>query len=562
MLFLFKSEKCHKMECEEILTYEFLNNFHKRSEIIAIVDFLTERISRKHKFREYELSGSQAVNLVMLVLCFIMEKSLVEEACTKQDIAGFIRRMDVSFLRKNLKEEEYPEIADYLIKDCLQNSGIPHYFITYNFERREEEKINVKLIDDKRIQFGGEGGYSYYMTPQGYKFMFNTLEIEESLQISIEQFKLSLSIKKRNFSNARNSVDNLFNISTTQIQKINYFIKKVKEDIGNAGIEEYERIYNTTFSSLEEQKSGYDSLYELIASIENSLEEGVQEGNNQVLKQETENVFYIKGRLKQIISEQSKLLLKQQELQKIYNEAVDEMLCIGFENRMNFENIVVKRLEENMDLSFPLIKVLRPLFKPSVNKFYNLQKALKEQKIHNNETVNEGNSILMSDKYFSRLESENEIKIRTRNEQYLNIFESICKYTLLSKDRELGLDQLLIEADRDYDKLVPDIKILTSVLLKLSNLREIDFSLIMEQKNTTVFHPTEEFDAKYCVLGLLDKSTSYGKIKKLTVLLSRTEKIFIPEQSPKKERDQENPAMEIGLHCPNILFKMEVNDFE
>ncbi len=308
-----------------LLTYEFLKDFHKRSEIVAIVDFLTERISRKHKFREYELSSSEAVNLVMLVLCFIMEKSLVEEACTKQDIAGFIRRMDSDFLRKNLKDDEYPDIADYLIKDCLQNSGIPHYFTTYNFERREEERIHVKLIDDKRISLGSDTAYSYYMTPQGYKFMFNTLEIEEAMQISIEQFKLSLSIKKRNFTNARNSADNLFNISKTQIQKINYFIKKVKEDIGNAGIEEYERIYNSTFASLEEQKKGYDSLYELIASVENSLEEGSRQGSTEALRQETENIFYIKGRLKLIISEQSKLLLKQQELQKIYNEAVDEL---------------------------------------------------------------------------------------------------------------------------------------------------------------------------------------------------------------------------------------------
>ncbi len=65
------------------MTYDFLKDFHRRSEIIAIVDFITTRVARKLKLREYEIDGMEAINLVMLVLCFIMEKSLVEEACTK-----------------------------------------------------------------------------------------------------------------------------------------------------------------------------------------------------------------------------------------------------------------------------------------------------------------------------------------------------------------------------------------------------------------------------------------------------------------------------------------------
>ena len=63
------------------MTYEFSKNFHKRLEIVAIAAFLTERVSRKQRLKEYHLNGSEAVNLVMLVLLFIMEKSLVEETC-------------------------------------------------------------------------------------------------------------------------------------------------------------------------------------------------------------------------------------------------------------------------------------------------------------------------------------------------------------------------------------------------------------------------------------------------------------------------------------------------
>ena len=91
------------------MTYEFLENFHKQIEIIAIVDFITTRVSRKTKFKEYGIDTGEFVNLTILVLCFIMEKSLVEEACTRHDIAAFIRKMDIEYLKKNIPDEEMPE---------------------------------------------------------------------------------------------------------------------------------------------------------------------------------------------------------------------------------------------------------------------------------------------------------------------------------------------------------------------------------------------------------------------------------------------------------------------
>lgn len=554
------------------MTYDFLKDFHRRAEIIAIVNFITTRVARKLKLREYEIDGAEAINLVMLVLCFIMEKSLVEESCTKYDIAGFIRRLDVDYLKKNILDEEYLTISDYIVKDCLQNSGIPYYFDTYNFEAGKEEKINVKLIDDKRVTLGTEAAYSYYMTPQGYKFMFNTLEIEDAMKVSIEQFKLSLSIKKRNFNAARNNVDSLFNISKTQIQRINYFIKRVREDIGSTGIEEYEKIYNSTFSSINEQKQGYDSLYELIGKVEASLGEG--SGINldkEALKREIENIVYIRNRLKLIIGEQSNLLLKQQELQKIYNEAVDNILYIGFENRMNFEEAVVKIIEENPELSYPLIKILRPLFMPDTDKHFNLRKALKEQRIAAPEAVNEGSSILMSDRYFSKLESENEIKIREINEKYVNIFEMICKGTKSGRDREILLSQLVAASGEEYKKLVPNLKILTNVLLQLGSMKEVDFTAIKSQKGRTVFNPSEAFDIKYCVLKLLDRDRNFDSIKTMKILLSRNETIFIPEKLIKRGHSSDPkeilPAEECplsfdrvtGLSCPDMLFQVEVD---
>ncbi|HEY9060653.1 MAG TPA: hypothetical protein VIO64_09160 [Pseudobacteroides sp.] len=543
------------------MVYEFLKDFHRRAEIVAIVDFITTRVSRKIKFRNYEFDGSEAINLVMLVLCFIMEKSLVEEVCSKNEVAGYIRRLDIDFLKKNIPDEEYLNIADYLIKDCLQNSGIPHYFTTYDFQKNKEEKINVKLIDDKRVMVGNEVVYSYYMTPQGYKFMFNTLEIEDAMKVSIEQFKLGLSIKKRNFNGARNNVDSLFNISKTQIQRINYFIKRVKEDIGNAGIDEYESIYNSTFSAINEQKEGYDNLYELIGKVEASiLESNSFAINRDAVDKEIENIAYIKSKLKYMIGEQSNLLLKQQELQKIYNEAVDNILFIGFENRLDFEEHVVKKFEENPELALPIVKILRPLFKPGLDKIFNIKKALKEQRISALDENYETSSYLMTDRQFNRFESENEIKIRKINEMYVDIFEIICKNAMLSKDNEISLSHLVKELHEDYAKFVPDLKILTNVLLQLTSIKEIDFTTIMKQKEKTVFNPSEAFDIKYCVLELISRNTVYNTIKNFKILLSRKESVFVPQKLPAlRDEGLFSEESVTGLNCPDLLFKVEVN---
>jgi hypothetical protein len=564
------------------LTYDFLKDFHRRMEIVAIVDFITTRVSRKLKLRDYEFDGAEAINLVMLVLCFIMEKSLVEEICTKNDVAGFIRRLDVDYIKKGIPDEEYLNISDYIIKDCLQNSGIPHYFSAYNFENDKEDKLNVKLIDDRRVVMENESVYSYYMTPQGYRFMFNTLEIEDAMQVSIEQFKLNISIKKRNFNAARNNADNLFNISKTQIQRINYFIKRVREDIGSTGIEEYEKIYNSTFSSIDEQKEGYDNLYELIGKVENSIVESSQARiDKEAFNKEIENISYIKSRLKSIINEQSNLLLKQQELQKIYDEAVDNILFIGFENRLNFEDVITKKIEENPDLSYPLIKILRPLFKPGINKIFNIKKVLKEQKITTAEALSEGSGILMSERYFNKLESESDIKIRNTNERYLDIFEIICRNAAASPDKEILLSRMIQISEEEYgkeeySKLVPDLRILTNVLLQLSDIKEVNFDAIKSQRGKTVFNPSESFDVKYCVLGLLNRDKSYYAISSLKIFLSRNKTVFIPEKLSKLSKgeiprrlgssEEEvcpltfNGNMTVGLNCPDILFRVEVKE--
>ena len=68
-------------------------------------------------------------------------------------------------------------------------------------------------------------------------------------------------------------------------------------------------------------------------------------------------------------------------------------------------------------------------------------------------------------------------------------------------------------------KLVPDLKVLTNVLLQLSSIKEVDFAAIRNQKGKTVFNPSEAFDIKFCVLELLNRDRNYNAISRLKILI-------------------------------------------
>ena len=166
----------------------------------------------------------------------------------------------------------------------------------------------------------------------------------------------------------------------------------------------------------------------------------------------------------------------------------------------------------------------------------------------------------MTDRQFNRFESENEIKIRKINEMYVDIFETICKNAMLSKDNEISLSRLVKELHEDYAKFVPDLKILTNVLLQLTSIKEIDFTAIMKQKEKTVFNPSEAFDIKYCVLELINRNTAYHTIKNLKIFLSRKDTVFVPQKLlALREEGLFSEESVTGLNCPDLLFKVEVS---
>ena len=528
-------------------------------EIVSIVEFMISKVYRKSKFSRFE--DSEALNLIIQVLCFIMEKSLLEEPCTKDDISAFIRTLDIEFFKKQIPDEDYLNLTDYVIRDCLQNGGVPYTFKTYNCETGKEVEIDIKLIDDQRIVEQDMKLYSYYMTPQGYKFLFNTLEIEESMQVSIEQFKLSIAIKKRNFGTARNNVDQLFNLCRSQVQKINYLIKQINEDVYLVGIEEYGQIYRQTFDTLKEQKAGHDSLYDLIDKTEQEILEQAGMKLTQEIEEDIEHINYIKQRLKYIISEQTKLLLKQQELSQVYNEAIDNILSIGFENRINLEKTLLETIEENPHKVNAIAKILKPLFMPSPEKIFNINLAYKEQRIEFEGEESQDDGVIRSDKNMAQGESETKIRVRAMNDHYSDILGIIFDFIIKAKGTPIKLSDIIAELKQDgdlYKRFVPQTRTLLTVLLQLYNVRKVDVAKILGGNRRSIYNPSEEFDIKFTLLELVQSQKVYQNIQWMEATVDANETVSIEELGILSE-DIPFRTVE-ALVCPEMIFRAEVKN--
>lgn len=468
--------------------YPFLDSFHKRMEQIAIHHFINEITNIKDALRGANLSKSQALNLLIQLLCFIMEKSLLEQACTLDDIRTFIEHT-MKLQGYDIYEIDLEALTRYLVRDALQNGGKPYYFNAYNFVEDHEESYHVRLIEDKIIQIESKEVFSYSLTAQGYQFLFSTLEVEEALQMNFEQLRLKYAIQKRNFGSAKDSVDNLFTLNRKQIQKIKEYITQIKEDIGLFTSEDYALTYKATFDTLDEQKEKHVELYELITRTKEQYLAQHLTNYDAKLEDDLLHIDYIRSRLQQLLGEQLKLFKEQQTLGEVYDEAISNVLYIGFENRLNIEKDLLGVFEENPKSLNAMAKILKPLFLPKMKQQFNFVKAYSSQRI---EADDDGS--IQEEQFMEEIIDEEAERLHAGRLEYIQETYQVIIQRLLgaikeSSDGSIKLSQLFEKFD--------DVGLLRNVLIQLHGDYELNIDVIIHNSREHVFTATEDFDLSY-----------------------------------------------------------------
>jgi len=472
---------------------EFLKDFEKRMEWIGVVESIVNRKGKNTQleslFKENDLS-----NIIFALLLFIMERTLTEDdRCDIKAIQNFLKDLLETYYLINLDEIEIKNLSSYLVKDILQNNGESYIYKAKNYSDNSYKEINIRLINDKVIENKNESKIIYRLSNQGYDFIFRTKEVDEELKFSIEQFKLKEYIKRKRFNSAVRQSLELITFVKQEKKKIEEFILNVKENITKVNSDEYSALVERTYFVLEEEKETMDDILKMVRQAEGKMNE---ELGSEIIEQEDflkakKEIEEVIRNIDTVIVEQRNLINSRQNLGNIYLETLKKSLDYSFEKRYDFEEKVLKELENYNNSFEKIIKLLNPLFLPKFpKKWLNIKGIYENQFIFRDREESKEEIIDYSE---MDIELEEELRIEKINEKYREITIEIFEEAYNNKTITL---KELIEIFKNkglYNKFVEN-RDLFIIAIKLYDIGEIKLKEFYNEKKTILSFETEEYD--------------------------------------------------------------------
>lgn len=526
--------------------YNFLDGFEKRMEIIGIVESI---VNRKNRNMELErlFDDNDFINLVFSVLLYIMEKTLSEDSdCDSDHIMSFIESILPEYYHIKLDNTKVIQLTSYIIKNVLQNEGTPYYFQSINYSTNSKINITIRLITDRVQEINGTYKINYSLTDQGYDFLFRTKEVDQEIKMTIEELKLKELIKRKNFKKAYEQSLELIQMVRHKKNDIKNFMIKIKENIHDVDIDEYENLINSTYDLLNEE---YDLLIEIMDMSKKSEDKIKQEYElsknlDDSLKKAQSEIKKINNNIKTVLSEQKDLILNRQSLSKVYIDTIGDSFIYSMENRFDIEDIILKKMEQHVEMTEKFWQLVNPLFLPNIYKNLNVQSIYGPQgmiKLDEEEKIN-----YIEDEYLE--EDKEKEKIQRVNALYVEILNYIIKFSFENKCvcTLAGIIDALKD-DEILDEFIED-RLLFTTLLKLYDIGVIDIASWKQSKSQTIMNPSEEFNLEYCLYQLLEKYEYMSEIKRIELIKCDSDLIEV----------EINRNVSEGL---NVVEKIEISNF-
>lgn len=530
--------------------YDFLNNFHKRMEKLSYSFLIDYKVSTLTAFKEY-FSSLELINIVYSLMCFVLDRSLKDEECTLNNMAAFLEELAASYYDKNFSEEEAYNITHFIVYKILRNDGKPFLFTTVDYAAKEQKVFDFHLLQQKNSKVDSNKS-TFSLTQQGYRLILGALEVDERTQIDINQMILELSLKKKNFSQGLMAVENLNNLITAQINVINNFIYRTRENIFSIEQKDFQENFVKNIEVLKEQNKKFDELKQTII-VE---EERLSKSEGEITKDNYDSLKQL-GRIKELLITISykagELIGRHFQFKDEYRKALEEASFYYNNKRINIKEDLIKPIEKDASTLGSLYKLFNPLFKPVMSKKFNINYMFNEQKLYFREDEEEEVEINHIE------EEENEALLRQiSREQYKGIVSALLDF--LVSNRSTDLRELMefynAKGQTEYRELVPSVRKLAEVFIELLRIGSIDINSMIREQNEAYDNDEIEFDLrKLLVEELLQK---YRMLSINSISFYKAEdgqKVAIKEKS---EADiEEEFAMVEVLNCPNIIMKLE-----
>lgn len=523
---------------------ELLSGFEKRMQIVATIDSIVNRGNRRMDIEKLFEPG-QLDNIILSVLVFIMERTLTEdEECTMDSITSFVARIVPSY-GLDFPMPVMRGITEYIIKDILQNGGEARYYPVMKYGQGMVS-TRVRLIDDKLKD--SDRGYimTYQLTDQGYDLLFRTKEVEQEISFTIEELKLRELIKRKNYKKAIGQSANLVQMVRQKKNDIRQFMQKIRENIYEVDIQEFERLVGSTYTLLEEEYGVMNEIRDMIVLSEERLkEEEASRGDlDEAMKRARFEIATIRRNINITIDEQKELILERHGLSRIYKETIADSFSLSLAKNYDFEREILARLEQCEEHVIPsLWQLLNPLFKPNPDRKLNLLSLFERQaRLKQEEEAAEGVVIEELGEDTERL------RIIALNDANTEFIRSILEFTAAKGGgfRFSELFQYLKGREDIFNLLINDNLVFRS-MLKLYDLSVIDIRAWQAQRDEVVANATGELDAGYCLYRIeRDHPDLYG-VARIEI----------------KKPDEEVFEEEVNIRQGDVLFsrRIAISDF-
>jgi len=480
---------------------EYLEGFYKRMQVSGAVDSIVNRRERKMDI-ENRFNSGDLENILFSLLVFIMEKTLSEDnECSINNIADFLGLILPFYGEIDI---DNLILAEYLVKDILQNGGKPRFFDIMDYSAGKI-KYRVKLIDDKVIYTEKSYKVIYRLTDQGYDFLFRTKEVDDEISFTIEELKLKELIKRKNYKKAVLQSRSLVQMVRQKKSEILRFLEKLRENIYSVDVAEYEIIIKGTYALLEDEYKVMDDIHKTVKLSEfNLFKDENSDSDNVEIRKAKNDIAEILKNIDRTVSEQRELIINRHNLSKIYIDTIGDSFSKTINRRFDIEDEILCVMEKlSEDKYCCLWKLFNPIFKPDIKNILNLIKLYERQyKLREKEFANFSDiveNLTENDESIIFLEKE-------RTNAYIDIVKNIMIYGKeFNKFRFSDFFSFLNEKYENIDVFTSEERIFRT-MLKLYDIGLLDIIAWKKERENIIADISGEFDANVCLYAIEDEN--------------------------------------------------------
>lgn len=527
---------------------EYLEGYKDRADILGAYYLTISPFVYRKSFKEF--SDLEFYNIVMQIMCFILENSLRNNQCFKDNIVEFVTELNDTIYKK--QNVNINDLVIYVL-DRLRNQGQSFLFEYYNEETKKKDTKNIKLIESKLVDIDGTGKpkNQFSLTMEGYNLLLSTKECGDLLKLQTRQLVAKLRLEKEDFVGTKGDLIDINDMLIMQSKKIDGFTKRIFED-SKYEKDEYRKIMESSFENLQ---SEIEKFKELEVMVWNAIEErrehlkiDFDEDNQKKLNKALMELNAVSKMCTTVKQSANGLLGKLQKLRKEYDKAIENNLKVGLNNRFSFKTEILDKVNNDVSKLANLTGLYSILLKNRKIDLFNFNMPYMEQEVKKEKVEKEI-------EFNEEFEEDNklELYIEKVNEIYLLFFKELYMYGINKSEFTLKefLKNLMNCNKETYLKVTSDVNIIRNVFMyfsenhsktiKVSEIKQ-ELKLIPQSKDLTINITliTGELINLYKEIKLLFNSF---EIKELSEKMTINTEINLETLSCRK------------LNTPNFKFK-------